>query len=221
MNPITEKQCKALFTRVKQLYDDSAFLPFHGWHHVEFVYKKSADFARDLGADVPFTQSCALVHDLNYMARPGVYSSPAAGKTLRQDVLSRAGFDEDQRKAIEDTVISAETAIRTGEMSSEAMALADADTLFKALPVTPLLFTGRFIEQNNYNIAKLAKKIVSEQKPLMAQDIYFYSEQAKAQYMKWARVNLQIWEGVMACLDDPDIIEMLKQAGFNPGKVNQ
>jgi|AntRauTorckE6833_2_1112554.scaffolds.fasta_scaffold11505_3 uncharacterized protein len=206
----TSSQCAALYTAVKQLYANSTCLPFHGWHHIEFVYKKSAVFAADLNADIPFTQSCALVHDLNYLARPGTYSAPAEGKRLRQAVLLKTGFDEDQIKQIETVIISAETAVRDANISAEAMALADADTLFKVLPTTPLLFTTRFIEQNNYSIAKLAQKIVQEQKPLIEQDIYFYSKLAKDRYMGWAKVHLQIWAAVNESLTDPDIAEILE-----------
>ncbi|MGM0422458.1 MAG: HD family phosphohydrolase [Pseudomonadota bacterium] len=215
MTSVTSSQCAVLYNAVKQLYADSPFLPFHGWHHIEFVYKKAAVFAADLKADIPFTQSCALVHDMNYLARPGAYSPPAAGKTLRQEILSKSGFDQDHIDQIETVVVTAETAVRDAEISLEAMALADADTLFKVLPTTPILFTSRFMDQNNYNIGRLAQKIVAEQQPLIAQDIYFYSALAKDRYMGWARTHLHLWQAVQGSLADPDIAEMLKDAGFN------
>ena len=97
-------------------------------------------------------------------------------------------------------------------MSEESNALVDTDTLFKALPTTPILFASKFITQNKYDIRKLANKIIDEQKPLMDNDTYFYTKLAKEKYLKWARVNLTMWENVLEALEDSDINEMLKSA---------
>jgi len=59
---------------------------------------------------------------------------------------------------------------------------------------------------------RLANKIIDEQKPLMDNDTYFYTKLAKEKYLKWARVNLTMWENVLEALEDSDINEMLKSA---------
>lgn len=61
MSPITDQHRDIVFTAVRDLYHNSDDLPFHGWHHIEFVYRKSAVFAVDLGADSNLTQVAALV----------------------------------------------------------------------------------------------------------------------------------------------------------------
>lgn len=98
------------------------------------------------------------------------------------------------------------------ELSDEAKALADADTLFKAIPTTPILFASKFITQNKYDVEKLGHKIVEEQKPLMDSGTYFYTNIAKEKYLKWAKTNLEIWLNVLESLNDKDIKEMLKTA---------
>ena len=177
---ITQQQLDLLYTTVKSLYDKGPELLFHGWHHVEFVYRKSSIFAKDLGADILLSQSAALVHDLNYLTATAIWTPPAAGRELRTYVLRQAGYSAEVMAIIEDIVISEETSIRGNkELTPEMKALADADTLFKALPITTPIFSAKFMAQTNYSIRRLARKIVSEQTPLLESGSYFYSDLAQ------------------------------------------
>jgi len=165
---------------------------------------------------VLFTQSAALVHDLNYLAHAGVWTPPSSGESLRLQTLSKAGYTPAQTAQIEETIIAAETACRgKNSLTPEMMALSDADTLFKALPTTAPIFAARFMQQNNYSVTRLARKIVAEQVPLLEQDIYFYSDLARRKYTAWAKANLAVWQYVEESLADPDILKMLEQAGVN------
>ena len=92
------------------------------------------------------------------------------------------------------------------------MALADADALYRSLPVTPLLFTSKYIAENKVDLYTLAEKITSEQNPLMEEDAYFYTDSAKRKYARWAKDNLQLWNNVMQALEDEDVKELLQTA---------
>jgi uncharacterized protein len=104
------------------------------------------------------------------------------------------------------------TSNRNENISSEGKALSDADTLFKALPITPILFASKYISQNKVNIKELSDKIVSEQNKLFKEGIYFYTEIAKKRYLHWAKINLDLWNNVNMALDDPDINEVISIA---------
>lgn len=211
---VTQQQLEALHSTVKTLYAEHGDLPFHGWHHIAFVYEKAALFAVDLGADGNLTQAAALVHDLNYLTKQKTWSRPGDGKALRQDVLQQSGLSVEQSDAIESIIIEAEMGRGGLHLSPEAKALSDADTCFKCLPVVPVLFAHRFMAQNNVTVRQLADLIVSAQKPMLEQDLYFYSTTAKALYSEWARTNLKLWEHIQQCLDDPSITKMLAHAGI-------
>lgn len=180
-------------------------LLMHGWPHVSFVSKKALEFAKSIGADEELVEVAALTHDLNYVVETG--SGAEVGRRLREELLTGAGFDSDR---IESIVMEAHTAVRGVDISKEGMALSDADTLFKSLPITPVLFTGRYIAEAKADIKQLATKIVSEQTHLMEKDIYFYTEAAKEKYMKWAKTNLDLWTNVFESLDDEDVQEVIK-----------
>lgn len=204
---ITSRTTK-LAEELEKLYQDrSADMLFHGWHHIAFVAKKAVKFAEEFTVNIELVEAAALTHDLNYIVE--VNTEPEAGKELRAEYLAGAGFSEAEIAEIEGLVMEEHTATRHAEISDGAKALSDADTLFKALPVTPILFAGHFITENHIDIRKLANKVVGEQKPLMEQGIYFYTEVAKSNYMHWAEVNLKLWENVKASLDDEDVAEML------------
>ncbi len=111
-------------------------VPFHGWHHVKFVAVNARRFAAELGADAVQAEIAGLVHDVNYLVANR--SDAADGRVLRQRILTTVGMAEDAIAAIEDIVVAAETHSRGRDISPEAMALSDADTLFKALPITQL-----------------------------------------------------------------------------------
>lgn len=197
-----------LAAELEKLYQDrSADMLFHGWHHIFFVAKKAVKFAEEFDVDVELVEAAALTHDLNYIVE--VNSEPEAGKVLRAKYLSEAGFSENEVTEIDYLVMEEHTATRHAQISDAAKALSDADTLFKALPITPILFAGHFVTENHIDIGKLANKIVSEQKPLMEQGIYFYTEAAKTKYLGWAETNLKLWVNVKTALRDEDVEEML------------
>jgi len=201
-----------LYQSVKTLYLESGNLPFHGWHHVQFVHTKSAVFAKSLNANLELSQIAALVHDLNYLVKKGLYTKAAAGENLRHAMLAQCGASPELITTIEAIVISAELGTANSEISPEAKALSDADTLFKALPITPILFASAFLTETNLDLSTLAAMIVQNQAPLIEQNTYFYSDLAKQTYMHWATTNLQLWQGVNEALTDPDVIALLTEA---------
>lgn len=188
-------------------------LLFHGWHHIVFVWKKSILFAQDLKADQLLVQAAALTHDLNYVVDKN--SSPKAWEKLRTDFLEQSGFTHAEIEKINAIIIEEEIAIRTENISIEAQALSDADTLFKVLPITPILFTNSYIIESGVEVSKLAQNIVKAQLPLMEQWIYFYSNLAKSKYLHWAQTNINLWKNVQDAYEDEEIGEMLAIAKKN------
>jgi len=216
MSIISCEQLNSLYTHTKTIYESVDDLPFHGWHHINFVYKKAKIFAQDLNADINLTQSAALLHDLNYIKTPQKWSPPSEGISLRQDALTACGYLNNIQNDIENIIISADISTRrNSNLSKEAMALSDADTLFKALPIVTPIFTSRFMDQTQYSMRKLCDKILSEQRPLIEDGIYFYSDLANSQYLDWAQQNIRLWENIQNCLYDNDIIDMLNQINVN------
>jgi len=182
-------------------------LPFHGWHHVSFVRAKAVHFAQRNGAEASIVEAAALVHDVNYLVRRN--SSAAAGRRLRMGVLTRAGVRRRVARWIDDIVIEAEMSTRGRHISVEAQALSDADTLFKALPVTPVVLAHRYLAENGVTLRELADKIVGEQVDVHDDGYYFYSDEAAATYSRWASANLQLWQCIKESLDDPTVEELL------------
>ena len=201
-----------LYNAVKTLYLESGNLPFHGWHHIQFVHTKSAVFAKSLNANLELSQIAALVHDLNYLVKKGFYTTAVAGENLRHAMLAQCGASPELITTIESIVISAELGTANSSIAPEAKALSDADTLFKALPITPILFASAFIKENHFDVQTLAAMIVKNQAPLIEQNTYFYSDLAKQTYMHWATTNLHLWQGVNEALTDPDVITLLTNA---------
>ncbi|TCO48935.1 HD family phosphohydrolase [Actinocrispum wychmicini] len=196
--------------RVKQLCArHAAKLPFHGWHHVHFVRTKAGEFARSNGSDPAVVETAALVHDLNYIVLRN--SAASAGRDLRMHVLARAGVDEAVAERIDAVVLEAEMSSRDADISLEAQALSDADTLFKALPVTPVMLAHRYLSENGVTLRELAHKIVGEQRGAHDAGFYFYSPEAKAMYSHWATANLDLWQCVVEALDDPSVGELLEE----------
>lgn len=212
---ITSDQLQTLYHAVKELYASVDDLPFHGWHHIEFVYAKTAIFADDLGADKNLAQAAALVHDLNYLAKRNEWSHPEAGQEMREEILQNCGFSAAVTGLIENIVLTGEMGRGGEHMTLEAKALSDADCLFKILPTTPVMFSSRYIGQLNRSLRKLATRVVTEQDQPVHQDQFFYSQKAKRDYMGWAKINLSLWQAVQESLNDPDIVKMLEQAGIN------
>jgi len=182
-------------------------LPFHGWHHVSFVRAKGAQFAAHNGADVSLVETAALVHDLNYLIERN--SAAAAGGALRLRILAESGVSDSAAAWIDAVVDEAEMATRHRDISIEAQALSDADTLFKALPVTPVMLAHRYLTENGISLRELASKIVGEQRGVHDAGFYFYSQEAADAYSHWASANLELWQCVMEALDDPSVNQLL------------
>jgi uncharacterized protein len=192
----------------------AAQLQFHGWHHVNFVRTKAAQFAVLNGAEVSVVETAALVHDVNYLVRR---NSPAsAGSGLRLAILKRAGIPKHVAAWIDRIVDEAEMATRDRDISLEAQALSDADTLFKALPVTPVVLAHKYLEENGIGLRELANKICGEQQGVHDEGFYFYNPEAAAQYAHWATANLQLWQCIRESLDDADVSALLATVTGSP-----
>jgi uncharacterized protein len=183
-------------------------LPFHGWHHVSFVRAKAVEFAEHNGAEVTVVETAALVHDVNYIVARN--SPAAAGRRLRLDILREARVPRPVAGRIDEIVREAEMAGRQRDISVEAQALSDADTLFKALPVTPVVLAHRYLAENGLTLRELANKIISEQQGVHDEGFYFYDPDAAATYTRWAAANLQLWQCIMESLDDPTVEQLLE-----------
>lgn len=186
-------------------------IPFHGLHHVSFVARNSRKFAEELGADVAAAEIAALVHDVNYLV--AARSDTFVGTRLRSEVLRDVGLDQDSISMIEEIVATAATRVRGPRISREAMALSDADTLFKALPITPVVLAPLYMRETGSSVRDLAEKIVGEQVPLRDHNIYFYSESAKKKYERWGDANLMLWSCILESLEDPSVTELIEQVG--------
>ncbi|MET0234227.1 MAG: HD family phosphohydrolase [Kibdelosporangium sp.] len=194
--------------RVKRLCQRfAADLPFHGWHHVHFVRTKAGAFARANGSDPAVVETAALVHDLNYIVKRN--SDAEEGRGIRMRILAASGVAEPVAVWIDEMVVEAEMRTRHRDISKEAQALSDADTLFKALPVTPVVLAHRYLTENGITLGQLAHKIVGEQRDKHDEGFYFYSEEAKSMYSRWATANLELWQCVVEALDDPSVGELL------------
>ncbi|WP_132876146.1 HD family phosphohydrolase [Tamaricihabitans halophyticus] len=182
-------------------------LPFHGWHHVRFVRDKAVDFAEQNGANVSVVTAAALLHDVNYLVRKN--SPAAAGTDLRLGVLAEVGVPAETADWIDRIIGEAEMRNRHRDISLEAQALSDADTLYKALPITPVLLAHRYLEENGVSLPELAQKILSEQQGVQEAGYYFYNAEAAARYTQWARANLRLWQCIAESLDDPSVLELV------------
>ncbi|WP_432705073.1 HD family phosphohydrolase [Actinokineospora globicatena] len=185
----------------------AARLQFHGWHHVSFVRDKAAEFAAGNGSDVAVVETAALVHDVNYLVRRN--STAAAGSGLRLSILAGAGVALEAARWIDAIVDEAEMRTRHRDITREAQALSDADTLFKALPVTPVVLAHRYLAENGVSLRELANKIVGEQRDPHTEGYYFYSPAAAAAYSRWATANLELWQCIQESLDDPTVSRLL------------
>jgi uncharacterized protein len=200
----------SLWLTMEDLYaGQTEEVPFHGWHHVKFVAVNARRFAKELTADVALSEIAALVHDVNYLV--ATRSDASGGRVLRRKILHDVGMSEDLIEAIEDIVITAETRSRGRNISKEAMALSDADTLFKALPITPVILAPLYMRETGRSLRELAEKIVGEQVPLRENGIYFYSDSAKRRYEHWGDVNLALWTCIQDSLDDKSVVEVVDE----------
>jgi uncharacterized protein len=203
-----DRRVKDLEHAVQKLYaSEGDRLPFHGWHHVYFVLSKAVQFADERDADTSLVAAASLVHDLNYVVRKN--SEPEAGRRLRQEFLAKSGFGSDEILRVEKIITEAHTATRGERISVEGTALSDADTLFKALPMTPVVFSHLYLTENGVGLRELGMKILQEQVPLIERGIYFYDQAVRERYLPWALANIQLWQHIMASLDDPDVVALL------------
>ncbi|GAA4434326.1 HD family phosphohydrolase [Actinokineospora soli] len=186
-------------------------LPFHGWHHVGFVRDKAVEFAAANGSNAAVVETAALVHDVNYLVRRN--SVAAAGSGLRRRILAASGVRGATAEWVDAIVDEAEMRTRHRNISIEAQALSDADTLFKALPVTPVVLAHRYLAENGVTLRELAEKIVGEQCDVHDGGFYFYSPAAAEQYSRWASTNLQLWRCIKESLDDPTVERLLAAVG--------
>lgn len=182
-------------------------LLFHGWHHINFVRNKALEFGKTIRANLFIVESAALVHDLNYFVK--VYSRAGEGAKLRSRILSKCGYNSHEIKSIESVILECETATRGKNISLEGKALSDGDTVFKALPTTPVLFASKYITESKIDIQILANKIIKEQRKLLNSGIYFYTPLAKRKYLRWAKQHMQLWENIYDSLQDKDVQELL------------
>ena len=197
-----------LAEQVRQLLERSSeVVPFHGWKHTAFVRDKAVEYAADRGADVGLVEAAALVHDLNYLVEPN--SSPSAGRRTRREVLGACGFAADEIGRIEQIIDDAHTAHRRRHVDVETACLSDADTLYKALPITPVLFSHRYLAENGIQLGTLAEKIVREQLSKLRDGYYFYDQRLTQRYKSWVEANLRLWEAVLESLDDPVIASLI------------
>lgn len=182
-------------------------LPFHGWQHIIFVKNKSKIFSDELNADSFIVQSAALVHDLNYVIEKNSHSK--SGNELRKSYLLSSGYSEAEIEKIERIIQEEDTSTRGKDISDEAKALSDADTLFKSLPITPVIFAEKYMKENNITISHLVQRIIVDQNKLMNEGIYFYTEHAKKNYLSWAKTNLDLWNNISNALEDEDVKTLL------------
>ncbi|HEY0639545.1 MAG TPA: HD family phosphohydrolase [Pseudonocardiaceae bacterium] len=199
----------ALARAVRSLYarHDGA-LPFHGWHHISFVRDKAMEFATRNGSDVRFVGAAALVHDVNYLVRRD--SDAADGRSLRTELLLDAGATPALAERVDSVVCEAEMSSRDPNISLEAQALSDADTLFKALPITPVVLAHRYLSETGVTLRNLASKIVGDQQRAYDGGFYFYDREAAATYSSWAVANLRLWQCVLDSLDDPVVGDLVQ-----------
>jgi uncharacterized protein len=142
----------------RQYQEFASGLSFHGWHHVEFVRTKAVSLALKNNADVTIVEAAALLHDLNYMLQRNSRATVAC--QMRAQLLGDLGISEWLVDRIEQVISEAETESRDEHACLEAQALSDADTLFKALPITPVLLAHKYMEETGQSIRELCDRIL-------------------------------------------------------------
>lgn len=215
---ISVRAIEELKRKVKDRYASfTSGLPFHGWHHVEFVRAKAMLYASENGANVGIVEAAALLHDLNYMVKRN--SRVSAGENLRREILRDVGISDECADWIETVIREAETEARDETAGLEAQALSDADTIFKALPITPVLLAHLYMEETGENLEQLCTRIIRDQVKLHEQGIYFYNSEVAVQYEEWASANLNLWRRIEESLFQPEVRELVatleaQQDGF-------
>lgn len=207
---VNAARVEKLARHVQQLLESRAeSVPFHGWPHTDFVRAKAAEFATGRGADVPLVEAAALVHDLNYLVAPN--SPPSAGRDMRVKLLRRCDFDQTEIDRIERIIAAAHMEDRQKHVDLETACLSDADTLYKTLPITPVLYAHRYLAENGMALGELAKKIVEEQVHKLDADFYFYDPALMERYRPWAEANLGLWKEIDKAMKDPAIASLAER----------
>jgi uncharacterized protein len=183
-------------------------LPFHGWHHVEFVRARAISHSRKNGSNTLVVEAAALLHDINYMVERN--SRAHQGEDLRRQILEELGVSAQDTQWIERVIREAEIEARSAKASLEAQALSDADTIFKALPVTPILLANLYMQETGRTLRELCDHIISHQVPLFERGIYFYDADTRAQYQEWACINLRLWQCIDEALNDPAVQKIVE-----------
>lgn len=201
---------RRLHDDIRQLLDaNRAALLYHGWPHARFVTKHAMELAQSHGVDEAIIGSAALVHDLNYLIRPN--SEPTVGAGLIADRMRVAGYPPSQVTKVIQIVDEANLATRGPKISIEAACLSDADTLFKALPFTPLLLAPAYLAENRVSLRDLAMQIVTEQEGRLKDGYYFYFSEVKERYTDWARENIAMWRRISDALADEELCWLSEQ----------
>ena len=98
---------------------------------------------------------------------------------------------------------------RHRDISLEAQALSDADTLFKALPVTPVVLAHKYLQENGITLRELAHKIVGEQVGKADEGYYFYDCGGRRDLHEVGRGEPPLWQCIVESLDDPCVEDLL------------
>ncbi|MDT0169453.1 HD domain-containing protein [Pseudarthrobacter sp. BRE9] len=191
---------RAIFKLLTSHSDD---IPYHGWPHVRFVADHGARLAAAVGADSDLVAAAGLVHDLNYLVRPG--SQVKEGITLMRKYLRDAGYNSSQMDRVTSIVLEADLATRGPIVSSEVACLSDADSLFKVLPVTPVLLARDYLKENHVSLKELAESIIGEQASRLEEGYYFYTDEAKDLYDGLARQSIIMWNSILESLENDEV----------------
>lgn len=209
ITPQARPRAEVLSTHVRTLLEDqAATVPFHGWAHTNFVRNKAVAFAEERGADVALVEAAALVHDLNYLVEPN--SPPSAGRAMRSELLTTCGYAVHEIERIEQIVDAAHITHRREQVDPETACLSDADTMYKILPITPVLFSHRYLAENGMNLRDLAQKIIREQAEKLEKNYYFYDQRLTNRYQRWTEANLGLWQVILDSLSDPDVASLIE-----------
>lgn len=179
-------------------------LSFHGWHYVSFILKKAEKFAKELGADTEKTLISALTYGLFTRTSPSLTPTDVRGQVIK--IIVDSGYD----MALAEEIIMMNERIQlpgrlSRELTNEEKALSDAVCLYRILPVTPVLFSSKYMEQADIMLEELAHRILNEQFGALKTDRLFYTKSAKKEYTKWAETNIRLWQNIEEAMLDPDI----------------
>lgn len=210
---MNESQIASIRRMVETLYSNQSGkneIKFHGLPHINFVCAKAIHFAKMNGANLNLVNVSALLHDLNYVEARD--SKVEIGRRVRSDILTTVGVEDAEISKIEDIICSADITSQIAAESLEAQALSDADTLFKILPITPVLFSHHYLNENSVSIGELARKIIKFQVKKFENGSLFYNKSAYEKYRKWADANYKLWTQILECEEDNDIAKLISSA---------